>query len=198
MAFDADGTLWRDDLGDAFFDFVVKKGIVTQRKFAEYRRLEAQDPGKAYGFAVQCLAGMRYADVRTLARALSEAWLPSRVRPEIVALAGFLYHAGMQVHVISASADVIVRVAVNAVLGPWAPAHGIQVKTRDGVLTDQLVRPLPFGDGKVAVFRSLEAGPLVVAVGDSVHDLPMLRNARMGIWAGPGQAPAGTVAWHGS
>ena len=195
VIFDADGTLWNDDLGDAFFAFLVKNGLVSARKLSEYQTLEAFDPKAAYGFAVQAMAGLSETQVLDLSDDFCEGWLLSRVRQDVVGFALALRKAGMRVEVISATAELIVRPAITRVLGDWAVSHGIRVEIKNGILTDILEQPLSFAEGKVEVFNNLDVGPLMIAVGDSRHDIPILRRAETGIWVGRVPAPDGLISW---
>lgn len=188
---DADGTLWQDDLGDAFFDFLVKKDLVSAQKLFEYKKMETDGPALAYGFAVQCMVGLRDTQVIDLSNDFCKTWLPDRIRQDVVDLAMALHNAGMRVEVISATADLVVRPAIKQVLGGWAQSHGIRVESSRGILTDNLIRPMPFASGKVSVFDDLGIGPLLIAVGDSRHDIPILKHAALGIWVGAGKAPTG-------
>ena len=195
VIFDADGTLWHDDLGDAFFAFLVDKGIVSAQNLSKYKAMERSEPARAYGFAVQCLTGLHDSQVLDLSDKFCRTWLSDRIRQDVVSLARALHDAGMRVEVISATADLIVRPAIRAVLGNRTKSHGIRVESIQGVLTDRLVMPMPFAAGKVDVFNTLGIGPLLIAVGDSMHDIPILRHADLGIWVGIGKSPEDIACW---
>jgi len=67
-----------------------------------------------------------------------------------------LQKAGVEIHIISASADMIVRGAAESLGIPPENIHGVQLEIRNGTLTDKIIDPYPYGDGKVLVMRKIE------------------------------------------
>lgn len=192
--FDADGTLWSEDIGEASFRFLLAGGALPALPGADaeavYRDYEARvdaDRATGYAWAVQCMAGVAEADVRRWSRQMAYAW--PNYRPAMIGLLRGLADAGVEVWVVSASSAWVVRAAV-ARYGV-APDRVIAMESvvRDGVLTDEMVRPLICLAGKVsAIDRYIGVRP-DLAAGDSTGDLAMLQAAREPIVIGRNDQP---------
>ena len=60
-----------------------------------------------------------------------------------------LERGGVESYVISASADLFVKGAAQSLGMPSSHLHGIQVRTRDGRLTEELIYPVTWNLGKL-------------------------------------------------
>jgi phosphoserine phosphatase len=81
------------------------------------------------------------------------------------------------IFVISASNDISAKVAASMLFDiPVNNIAGIKSKIVNGTITNQLLNPIPVGDGKVAQYRLLSGDcmPMIVAT-DSDSDLPLLQ-----------------------
>src|SRR5947208_798101 len=85
-AFDADGTLWREDVGEAFLRHLVALGWVRlpdgSDPYEEYERRVDQDKRSGYVFAAQLQAGLAVADVEAEADRFAREWVPPRLIPQ--------------------------------------------------------------------------------------------------------------------
>jgi phosphoserine phosphatase len=62
--------------------------------------------------------------------------------------------------------------------------RGIEVRARSGRFTADVVDPVTYAEGKIAVAR--KSGPLALACGDSfMGDLPMMEAARIAVAVAP-------------
>lgn len=174
-AFDADGTLWADDIGEAFLRELEGQGRVPAGAWAEYERLVAFDPAAAYGHSVEVMAGLRDAEVTALAAAFYDAHFAPRLFPEVHGLLRTLLSGGIRVCIVSASCRWLVEAAGRALGVPLVAA--VDVELEDGRLSSRLIRPLPEGEGKVHWAHELLGAPPALAVGNGEIDLPMLRSA---------------------
>ncbi|MFL5318725.1 MAG: haloacid dehalogenase-like hydrolase, partial [Myxococcaceae bacterium] len=73
VAFDADGTLWRGDVGEDFLRLLATEQRYPAMKgrrgiYEEYERRVAVDPASGYAFAVEVMEGALEADVHEDAR----------------------------------------------------------------------------------------------------------------------------------
>lgn len=102
----------------------------------------------AYPFILQMLHGARADQVSDLAAHSFENLYRSHYFATSVNIIRGLQAAGVEVHVISASAERFVRGAAATL--DLEPEHisGIRVIERDGLLTEQLVYPVTWADGK--------------------------------------------------
>jgi phosphoserine phosphatase len=102
----------------------------------------------AYPFILQMLRGAEADDVRQLSRDYFSNTLSNYLRASSVHIIRELEQGGVQSHILTASAEVFVQ-GVSASLGiPTNHIHGIQVKIRDGRLTEELVYPVTWNIGK--------------------------------------------------
>ncbi|MBX7116718.1 MAG: haloacid dehalogenase-like hydrolase [Myxococcaceae bacterium] len=186
VAFDADGTLWRGDVGEDLLRYLLARQLlpaVAGRPgvYEEYERRVAKDPADAYGWAVEIMAGVNETQLNEHCEQFFAQRYTGRVfhyvRPLLKALEGL----GLHSYVVSASPVWAVIPGAKA-LG-IAPERVVAVSSEveQGVLTDRLLRPIPCGEGKVHALKARGVEP-VLAVGNSELDLPMLRYAKAG-WA---------------
>jgi len=188
-AFDADGTLWRDDVGEAFLRHLVQLGWVKmpdgQDPSAAYEREVQRDKAQGYAYAAQLLAGLLATEVSAEAERFAPAWVKPRLISGTRALRALCEASGLMPVVISASALAIVRAAAPLAGFPPGRCHGIETRTdAKGRLTERLVLPITYAEGKVAVAAKL--GKLAVAAGDSfTGDLPLLVAARVAVVVAP-------------
>ncbi len=185
-AFDADGTLWREDIGEAFLRHLVSLGWVTlpdgTDPYQAYERRVDQDRAAGYAYAAQLQAGLEEARVAAEAESFARAWVPPRLIADTRALRELCARAGLSLVVISASALPIVRAAAPfAGFQRWA---GIETRVVAGRFTDELVAPVTYAAGKVAKAAAL--GKLALACGDSLAgDLALLEAARVAAVVAP-------------
>lgn len=202
VAFDADGTLWGPDVAELLWDRLIAEralaplaqaplaaalrglGVEPQRDpYADFTRLlELFRGGRCpeetmVQVMLQGLAGMREEDVymhsaRVVAAAgdlaPTQQAEPRRMLEELRSL-------GFRTLVVSGSPRWTVEVAVRPLgIGPPDIIAG-EVAVVNGVLTDGILEPLPWGRGKIqAILRRCGAVPCV-CLGNSLGDLAMLR-----------------------
>ncbi|MBX7100453.1 MAG: haloacid dehalogenase-like hydrolase [Myxococcaceae bacterium] len=187
--FDADGTLWRGDVGEELLRHLAARGALPslaepRAAFHEYERRHAVDPVEAYAFNAQVLAGLSEAQLEEDCAALVKQRFEGRIfrftRPWLEALSG----AGLEVWICSASPIWVVE-AGAALLGiPKARCLGARCAVDAGVVTARLEGPVPAGDGKVTWLERRGLRP-ALAVGNGELDEPMLRFAERAIVVAP-------------
>lgn len=175
VAFDADGTLWRGDVGEALLE------DLGPAAFAEYARRLATSPFDAYTWAVAMMQGLNERELlQRCRRVFARQEVFSFVRPLLARLS--------DVYIVSASPRWAVQAGAEA-LGV-APDRVIAVdcSVADGVLTGQVVTPIPCGEGKVAQLRARGITP-VLAFGNGDLDQPMLEHAKAAVVVAPHGGP---------
>ncbi len=181
-AFDADGTLWADDAGEAMLRMFAREGGLPGRTeddiLEEYNARVEADVSAGYAWAVTVMAGGTETGVQALARRTMDSFLPSRLFPAMASLVRNLHaHPAWEVVIVSASNRWIVEAGV-AVLGlASTQVMGIQMEVHDGVLGETLQLPLTNGVGKVEALQKRYGRPPALAMGNSMHDAPMLAAA---------------------
>ena len=140
----------------------------------------------AYPLVPQMLRGARADDVRQLSRDHFSNTLSNYLRASSVRIIRAIERAGVQSHIVSASAELFVQGAAESLDLPASHIHGIQVRIRDGRLTEELIYPLTWNSGKrdkvlqvVAEAERAQPGRKVYVLagfGDSYHtDGPFLK-----------------------
>ena len=186
--FDADGTLWREDVGEAFLRHLVSLGWVKladgSDPYEAYERAVDRDRAAGYAYAAQLQAGLEVDKVATEARRFAASWVAPRRIAATARLRELCESAGLRTAVVSASAIPIVIAAAS--LAGFAPdrCHGIEVAVRAGRFTADVVQPIPYAGGKLEAIR--KEGAIVLACGDSFNgDLAMLQAARIAVAVAP-------------
>jgi len=180
--FDADGTLWRDDLGEAFFAHLVDGGSLPKLKgtsdpMVDYMARVEEDAQEAYGWVVQVMEGVEETWLASQAEAFVPGFIEQRLFPNMRSLVQGLHAEGWEVAIVSASNEWVIREAARFLGLSSSSALGIATHVEKGVLTNSLVEPMPNGAGKVdAIMARMGRLPLL-ASGNSVHDIPMLTMA---------------------
>lgn len=204
VAFDGDGTLWSGDVGEDFFHAILASGRITERArvalVAEAtahdlspegsgvelaRRLHEAYLASAFPEERMCevmtwvTAGWTLGEQQAFAAGvIASVGLSDRLHAEALVLVRWAEERGLPVHLVSASPRAIVVEAAKVVgIDPSRIAAA-----REAVVGAQVdaavVRPIPYGPGKVARLREqLGQRPLYAAFGDNVFDAAMLREA---------------------
>jgi len=191
--FDADGTLWGEDVGEAFFRWLIAGRLLprvdcTRDVYAEYERRVEEDRARGYMWAVQSMAGLAEVDVVRWSRQLAAAW-PTQ-RAAMTGLTRGLASLGYDVWIVSASNRWIVEAAAPSVGVDPAKVVAMAVEVEDGALTDRPVVPLVCREGKVQAIRARFGRRPTLAFGDSVGDLEMLEDAEQPFVIGRRDKPA--------
>ncbi len=183
--FDADGTLWSDDVGEACLRHFVHLGWVKlpggRDPYEAYEEAVARDRATGYAYAAQLFAGLPAAQVQAEAMRFAASWVPQRLLASTQALLAACRRAGLACAVVSASQLDVVRAAVPHAGIRWDRCAGMSTTIDDaGLYTATLALPLTYGEGKVAAAKAQQFWPIALAGGDShTGDLALLSAARV-------------------
>lgn len=181
-AFDADGTLWDTDLGEAFFHYKIDRKLVPlpQDPWNYYVELKKKngDPREAYLWLAQILNGTPLAKVREWARAAVEENKPTPVFPEQKKLIEFLLERGVDVFIVTAS----IRWAVEAgapLLGLTSDhVIGIETAVENDVVTDRAHGIITHRQGKPEALLKRTGGRRpFLAAGNTMGDLELIESS---------------------
>lgn len=183
--FDADGTLWAGDVGEAHLDVLQARGLVQappgyERLLDAYLDLCARDADTGYAFAVEVMDGLLEDEVRASAREAWDRHRPNRL-PAVLAILSALEDAGHEVWLVSASNRWVIEAAA-AELGV-IPERVVAMSTAvaGGRLSGPVLAPRTNGAGKVEAIRARIGVRPRLAFGNSLHDAPMLEAAGAGV-----------------
>jgi HAD superfamily phosphoserine phosphatase-like hydrolase len=212
LAFDADGTLWSGDIGIDTFERMLEGSLVrreagpalareaeahgvapssdpTETARALYRAFErgAYPESPAFQMMAWVFAGYREEEALALCRDIvDQVGLAARCHPEIAPVLAWATRHGLKVLVVSASSSIVVRAAVERLAIPASGVFGMRAAVEDGVVVARIVPPITYGPGKVETLRLGAHGATIIgAFGDSLYDLPMLRDATLGVTVRP-------------
>ncbi len=185
--FDADGTLWRGDIGESFFKYQIKKHWLTPKKIGMpegtdlwnlyWNEVNNGDKAKAYAWLAQWCAGTSIQDMERWCLEFMKNQREISVFESMRTLTHSLMNAGFEVWVVSASPLWPVLEGVKGF--GVQPDHvvGVSVEVVNGILTDKIVTPISYREGKVEVIKKrIGIEPLLVA-GNTLWDKDMLEMA---------------------
>jgi HAD superfamily phosphoserine phosphatase-like hydrolase len=182
-AFDCDGTLWSGDAGERFFDWEIKKGVVSAqvREFMRARYLEYKD-GKVSeedmcGEMVTMHRGLSEAAMMKAATEFMTTAFPSRVFPEMLELVRRLREQGCEIWAVSSSNEWVIRVGLEQFGIPHDRILATKVELDSGLVSNRLVR-VPSGPGKPQALREVVKKNIDAAFGNSRWDTEMLAIAK--------------------
>lgn len=190
VAFDADGTLWRGDVGEDFLRLAAHEQrypLLKGRRgvFEEYERRVAADPASAYAFCVEVLEGVEETRVRQDAEAFFAARFLGRIFSAARLLTQQFKRKGYDVWIVSASPHWQVAAGAKALGIPEERVIAVTCRVDDGgVLRPPVTLPVPCFDGKVAQLKARGIRPLI-AFGNGELDQPMLEYAEHAVVVAP-------------
>ena len=190
--FDADGTLWPEDVGFGFFEYQIKNNLLSDKDFLrDIDESYKVNQSKTCSIILQKNQGVSLNQYISWCRDFFKTD-PLSIFPFQRQLIKYLKELDVTVYVVSASPQWVVEQAVKHYDLPIDFVVGLQmVVDSKGVITDQLVYPLSIGSGKVAAFlkRSNNIYPFF-ASGNTVSDLDLLESSTHIQWV-IAQAPKG-------
>jgi phosphoserine phosphatase len=188
--FDCDGTLWSGDAGERFFDWELKRGVVSDEviRWARARYVQYQD-GKVTedemcGEMVQLHKGLKESDLLRLSAEFFERHFLSRIFPEMRQLVVELQNSGCDVWAVSSTNEWIIREAMRHFGIPPDHILAAAVEVENDIISDRLIR-VPSGIGKPQAILEVVGRPPDAAFGNSRWDAEMLRSARYAVAVNP-------------
>lgn len=182
-AFDCDGTLWSGDAGETFFDWEIKRGIVSpevgramRARYAEYKAgLVSEDD--MCGEMVTMHSGISEAAILHAADEFMNHSFPGRVFDEMRELVSLLHQQGCEIWAVSSSNEWVIRAGMKWFGIAERRILAAKVAVEGGVVTNRLLR-MPSGPGKPKALREVAGKVVDVAFGNSRWDFDMLSEAK--------------------
>ena len=182
-AFDCDGTLWSGDAGEGFFDWELRRGVVSQEitaairaRYADYRAGKVSEDDMC-GEMVAIHQGLRETDVQQLAEEFFEQRIAPNIFPEMQELVGRLIEAGSDVWAVSSTNQWVIQAGMKHFGIPAGKILAATVQVSDGVITGNITQ-IPSGEGKPKAIRDVVKRTPDAAFGNSRWDAAMLGMAR--------------------
>lgn len=183
-AFDADGTLWSRDVGEAFLRHAGENGLLKafpkgNAAWTEYeRRLAGADLPYAFELCVTAFEGLPLEEVAAAARAFVDPAWEAFVFPAMRRLVEALHAAEAEVWVVSASPAWCVLPGARLLGIPADRVIAAQPLVVEGVVQGTLGAPLPAFEAKVSALVALAHRGPHFAAGNSEYDFALLESAR--------------------
>lgn len=202
-AFDCDGTLWSGDAGETFFDWEIKRGIVSDEvgramraRYAEYKAGKVSEEGMC-GEMLTMHKGIPESAMMDAAAEFMKTSFPGRVFEEMKQLVHELHVRSCEVWAVSSSNEWVIRVGMRLFGIEADRILAAKVELENGVITDRLVR-VPSGPGKTKALEEVVKKQIDAAFGNSKWDTEMLAHARHAFAVNPNrdlEAIAQQRAW---
>jgi phosphoserine phosphatase len=190
VVFDADGTLWRGDVGEDLLRYLTHEQLVPGDAWRRYEALLQHSHADAYAFSVEVMAGLELATLQAVADDFFARRFAGRVFRPLRALLERLASAGYQPWVCSASPVQAVLPGAKALGIPPERVVGVLGRVEAGRFTGEVELPVTCGPGKVTwLQRRLGAVRPALAVGNGELDLDMLAWADTALVVAPLDGP---------
>jgi len=188
-AFDFDNTCIEHDIGELVLAHICRNKLLKDTSlildqnaekyhelvFRRYHELIGQgDIRSAYLFCTQALSGFTQEEIETIVLSVMKTE-GTGVRPVIRELIEWLGKERIDIWVISASAEAIVRPTMQY-LNILGNCIGLKNIKENNHFTKEIAEPWSIGGGKVSCIQLFikKDQPPVLGVGDSINDFPML------------------------
>jgi phosphoserine phosphatase len=182
-AFDCDGTLWSGDAGETFFDWEIKRGVVSaefghamRARYAEYKAGKISEEDMC-GRMVTMHKGLSESAVMEAATDFMSNHFRGKVFPEMKKLVHQLHEQGCEIWAVSSSNEWVIRAGMKQFDIPENRILAAKVEIENGIVTDRLVR-VPSGPRKPEALRDVVGKDIEAAFGNSRWDLEMLAMAK--------------------
>jgi len=181
-AFDCDGTLWSGDAGETFFQWGIKRGVVSPdvaramlARYVEYKAGKVSEEDMC-GEMVTMHAGISESTMMDAATEFMKTSFPGRVFEEMKQLMHLLHQRGCEVWAVSSSNEWVIRVGMKLFGIEADRILAAKVELDNGVVTDRIVR-IPSGPGKTKALEEVVQKKIDAAFGNSKWDTEMLAHA---------------------
>lgn len=181
-AFDCDGTLWAGDAGEGFFDWELRRRLLSDEivrwarpRYADYKAGKV-DEDTMCGEMATMHHGLADAEVQQAAHQYFDENFVGQIFPEMRELVGRLQRSGCDVWAVSSTNEWVIRAGMKHCGISENRVLAASVEIKGGRITDRLVR-VPTGEGKPKAIRDVIRRDPDVAFGNSRWDAEMLEVA---------------------
>lgn len=192
VVFDADGTLWRGDVGEDFLRWAFHQQLY-EGSYDHYERLLSESASRAYGWCVEVMRSQPEALIAERCGDFFTTRFGGKIFPFVRPLLSRLEKAGCPVWICSASPRWNVLPGASALGIPPERVIGVTCPVVEGQLTGVIDQPVPVGPGKVSWLERHGLKP-ALAVGNGDFDLDMLAFAKHALVVSPPDSRNGLVA----
>lgn len=181
-AFDCDGTLWSGDVGEGFFSWEIREGVVSvevgramRARYTEYKSGGVPEDVMC-GEMVTMHKGMPESQLLQVAADYFEKVFPGKIFPEMQQLITELQQNGCDVWAVSSSNEWLIRAGMRHFGIPQDRILAATAAIENGIVTERIVR-MPSGPGKPKLLAEAGQKRVDAAFGNSRWDIEMLTAA---------------------
>jgi phosphoserine phosphatase len=178
--FDADGTLWDTDIGEAFFNYQIRNSGLSlpPDPWKHYLDWKSKDPRAAYLWLAQVSNGCAIHQVESWAEAAIRTLDVFPVFESQKRLIQYMHDLGYEVYVVTASVEWAVVPAAARLGIPKHRVLGIKTKIQNGFVTSEQDGPITWREGKAtAILQATGGARPVFASGNTTGDTALLETA---------------------
>lgn len=180
--FDADGTLWDTDLGEAFFQWQIKHSALPNLPpdpWQHYRQMKSLgDPRPAYLWLAQINKGQKFAQVRSWAQECVDSLQPLPFFEDQKKLIAMFLRKNVQVYIVTASVKWAVEPGAKMLGLGDSQVLGISTLIENGLVTDKNAGEITYREGKLSALLQKTGGVKpFFACGNSPGDSSLLAGA---------------------
>ena len=181
--FDADGTLWRDDVADDFTKWMISEGYARHGDlWPEYLRIYRDDHPAGCRYLLKIYAGLPIDEFHRLNLLWWEQYAHRRWIPEVVESVYWLADHNYRVWLVTGSPTETMRPLEVAL--PLDALVGMDFELHDGIITGELAGLSCTAEGKAHKVRSLAGDvPVAFSAGNGSLDAAMLAIAERAAWS---------------
>jgi len=179
-AFDADGTLWDTDLGEAFFDYLIqnKKVVLPVDPWTHYENLKAEHPPTAYLWLAQICQNQKIETIRKWTEEAVDELKPLPIFSAQKQLIDYFLMKNVQVYIITASVKWAVEPGAALFGLPKENVIGVETEVVHDTVTDKQKGVITYRQGKVDALLARTFGKKpFFAAGNSEGDQELLMSS---------------------
>ncbi len=179
-AFDADGTLWDIDLGEAFFQYQIDQRLVSlpPSPWDFYQDLKKKDPKEAYLWLAQINQGQKIETVRRWAEQAIKEHSPIPVFDEQKKVVNLFASKGVKIYIVTASIAWAVEPAAKLMGLDMDSVVGVETLVENDLITHNQKGIITYQMGKVEALLDLTGGKKpFFASGNTMGDFQLLNSA---------------------
>jgi phosphoserine phosphatase len=178
-AFDADGTLWDTDLGEAFFKWQIKNSGLPDLPadpWKHYRDMKASgDPRPAYLWLAQINQGQKFSDVQNWANRCVEQMQPLPIFEDQKKLIELFLKNNVQIYIVTASVKWAVEPGARFLGLQDSNVLGVATTVENGIVTYKNSGEITYREGKlIALLNQTKGVKPFFASGNSPGDSSLL------------------------
>lgn len=194
-AFDADGTLWRNDMGEALFEYQIEKKLLPnlpRDPWKHYEDLKEKVSHEvAYLWLAQICAGRPLKEVQGWAQDALKEQGKVPLFEEVRELIQLMHEKKFEVYIVTASIKWAVEPGAMLFGIPSERVVGIRTRVENGNITEEQEGPITYKAGKVSGLLEATGGAApCFCAGNTEGDLPLL-DASLGLRLVLASAPFG-------